>query len=317
MATFLTKARRLDWIGYGLVASGVSLLCIGLSWAENPYSWRSLHVLGPFLVGVSILIALIAYEWKFKKDGLFHHSLFCDRNFPIALGCIYVEGHGAFAANYFVPFQLSTMYPAMDPFRVGLCYAVSYFSFIVFAFLAAFYIWKGKSVRVPVMVGFLSFLAFFVLAATSTASTSEACFWGYMVFLGGGLGLLLTTLVVAAQFSTPPELIAITSGLLLAVRSLGASTGLVVYQAVFSAGLSNNLVSKIAVATSELGLPEESLEPLIRSSDIWRHSCDSRNHGSDSGHYFSGKPCSAERVRPRFQPRLGCCRSVLICCPRW
>ncbi|KIX06978.1 uncharacterized protein Z518_04954 [Rhinocladiella mackenziei CBS 650.93] len=263
IASFRSKLRQLDWIGYGMVASGVSLLCIGLSWAENPYPWKSSHVLAPFLVGVVILVALIVYEWKFRKDGLFHHSLFRHRNFPIALACIYIEGHGAFAANYFVPFQLSTGYPSMGSFRVGLCYAVSYFAFILFALTAGLFIWKTKSVRIPTMSGFLGFLLFFILAATSTTSTPEANFWGYMVVLGAGLGLLLTTLVVAAQFSTPPGLIAITSGLVLAVRSLGASTGLVIFQAVFSAGFSKNLAPKIAAATLSLGMPETSLAPLI------------------------------------------------------
>ncbi|KIW99295.1 uncharacterized protein Z519_00958 [Cladophialophora bantiana CBS 173.52] len=263
IASFRAKLRQLDWVGYAMVASGVSLLCIGLSWAENPYPWKSSQVLGPFLVGVVILLGLIVYEWKFKKDGLFHHRLFIDRNFAIALVCIYVEGHCAFAANYFVPFQLSTVYPSMGSFRVGLCYAVSYFAFVVSALAAGLIIWKKRSVRYPSMTGFLGFLLFFALAATSKASTPEANFWGYMIFLGGGLGFLLTTLVVAAQFSTPPELIAITSGLVLSVRSLGASTGLVIYQAIFSAGISKNLVSKIAAATLPLGLPETSLVSLI------------------------------------------------------
>ena len=148
IASLRTKLRQLDWIGYALVASGVSLLCIGLSWAHNPYPWKSAQVLGPFLVGVILLLALVAYEWKFKKDGLFHHGLFRSRNFPIALFCIYIEGHGAFAANYFVPFQLSILYPSMGLFKVGLCYAVSYFAFIVFALTAGWYATSmGKTLR--------------------------------------------------------------------------------------------------------------------------------------------------------------------------
>ena len=115
----------------------------------------------------------------------------------------------------------------------------------------------------PIMAGFLGLILFFILAATSTTRTPQANFWGYMVLLGGGLGFLLTTLVVAAQFSTPPELIATTSGLVLAIRSLGGSTGLVIYEAVFSHGVSQNLVPKIAAATLPLGLPKESLPLLI------------------------------------------------------
>lgn len=263
VASLQIKLRQLDWVGYILVTFGVTLFCMGLSWAQNPYPWASSHVLGPFLVGLVLLVALIVYEWKVKPDGLFHHSLFRNRNFAITLVCVYIEGHGAFASNYFVPFQLATMYPTMGSFRVGLCYTVSYVASMVISVGAGLVIFKTKSVRYPTMLGFLGFLLFFILAATATPSTPEANIWGYMVFLGGGLGLLLTTLIVAAQFSTPPELIAITSGLVLAIRSLGASTGLVIYQAIFNAGLSKNLAPKIAAAVLPLGLPQTSLGPLI------------------------------------------------------
>ncbi len=259
IASFRSKLSQLDWVGYCLVGSGVALLCTGLAWAQNPYPWANAHVLGPFLVGVVLLFLLAGYEWKIKKDGLFHHSLFRNRNFPLSLVCIYVEGHCAFASNYFVPFQLSVLYPSMSPFRVGLCYSVSYYAFIVFALVAGFVIWRWRSVRLPTIAGFLGFLIYFIVAAVSTTSTPEANFWGYMIFLGMGLGLLLTALVVVAQFSTPPELIAITSGLVLSVRSLGASTGLAIYQAVFSQGLSKNLVPKITGAVLPLGLPDDSL----------------------------------------------------------
>lgn len=257
------KMRSLDWAGYFMVAAGVSLLCIGLSWAENPYPWKSAHVLGPFLVGVAILLVLVVYEWRFKKDGLFHHGLFHRRNFAIALVCSYIEGSGAFATNYFVPFQLSVMYPSMDTFRVGLCYSVSWYAFLVFALTVAHFIYKTRSVRIPTMAGFLLFVLFYILLATTKPSTPEAHFWGFMVLLGGALGLLLITLVVTAQLATPPELIAITSGLVLSVRSLGASTGLVIYNAVLHAGLAKNLGPKMAAAVVPLGLPPTSLAPLI------------------------------------------------------
>lgn len=260
---FGEKLRSLDWAGYFLVAIGVSLLCIGLSWADNPYPWKSQQVLGPFLVGVAILLVLIVYEWKFKTDGLFHHSLFHRRNFAIALVCSYIEGSGAFATNYFVPFQLSIMYPSMDAFHVGLCYSVSWYAFLAFALTVGHFIYKTRLMRIPSMAGFAFLLLFYILVATTKPSTPEAHFWGFMIFLGGALGILLITLIVVAQLATPPELIAITSGLVLSVRSLGASTGLVIYNAVFRAGLVKNLGPKIAAAVLPLGLPQSSVALLI------------------------------------------------------
>lgn len=63
--------------------------------------------------------------------------------------------------------------------------------------------------------------------ASLTLSSAKAV-WAYPVFLGIGLGWSLTYLVAAAQLSAPPHLIAITSGILLAIRSFGGSVGLAI-----------------------------------------------------------------------------------------
>lgn len=56
--------------------------------------------------------------------------------------------------------------------------------------------------------------------------SSSSAVWGYPIFLGVGLGWSLTYLTAIAQLSTPPALIAITSGILLAIRSFGGAIGL-------------------------------------------------------------------------------------------
>jgi len=57
---------------------------------------------------------------------------------------------------------------------------------------------------------------------------SAKAVWGYPVLLGIGLGWSLTYLVTAAQLSAPPQMIAVTSGILLAIRSFGGSTALAI-----------------------------------------------------------------------------------------
>lgn len=63
---------------------------------------------------------------------------------------------------------------------------------------------------------------------TSVTTGSSVAAWIYPVILGLGFGMSLTCLVAIAQLSTPPALIAITSGLVISIRSLGASVGLAI-----------------------------------------------------------------------------------------
>lgn len=259
---FSEKIRKLDWPAYFLLSSGVILFCIGLSWSQNPYPWTNARVLVPFTIGLVLLICLILYSWLIKKDGMIHHELFQHRNFPIALGCLFVEGLAFFSANNYIPFETSVLFTS-DPLLIGAHLGISFVAGVIFAGLGGAWSYYTKTVRPPAIFAFAMFVIFYILSATINTSTPEANFWAYPIFVGGGVGLCITTLMTAAQFATPPELISITTGLVLAVRNLGGTVGLAIYNAVFNHCINANMAPKIADATVPLGLPENSLGAFI------------------------------------------------------
>lgn len=87
--------------------------------------------------------------------------------------------------------------------------------------------------------------------------------WGYPIFVGLGLGICLTCIVTAAQLSAPPELIAITSGLLICIRSFGASVGIAIFTAMLNSKLTANIGPDIAAQVLPLGLAEADLPQFI------------------------------------------------------
>src|SRR2546423_6435174 len=256
------KLHRLDWIGYMLLAAGLVFFCMGLSWSQNPYPWTNAHVLATFLIGIVVSLALIIYEWRFKSDGMFHHDLFGSRNFAIALGCVFVEGLVFFSANNYFSFEVSTLYTT-DPLIVSVHYSIVFITDIVASMVSGAYGSISKSIRLPTTCAFTLFLIFNILMANINVQTSNLNIWGYPVFLGTGLGMCLSALLAVAQLSTPPQLIATASGLMISVRSLGGAVGLAIYDAVFNHGVAANLGSKVAAATLPLGLPSASIGPLI------------------------------------------------------
>lgn len=220
------KLQRLDWVGYGLLTTGLVLFCIGLSWSENPYPWSDAHTSATFAVGMAFIVLLCVYEVFFKKDGMFHHGLFRNKNFPIALACIFCEGVAFFAANQYFAFQVGVMYET-DNLIVGVRYSIALLVSILSALLAGAYCAVTRRVRLITALAFVIFVAFFVGMALSGPSDSSQV-WGFPVLLGFGLGISLCALVTVAQLSTPPELIAIASGLVISIRSLGGAIGLAI-----------------------------------------------------------------------------------------
>ncbi|KAK5048187.1 hypothetical protein LTR84_005857 [Exophiala bonariae] len=262
--SFKEKIRSLDWIGYILLAGGTIPFCLGLSWAQNPYTWKNSHVLGPLLVGSVLLIILGIYAWKFNKTGLFHHQLFHHRNYVISLAALAAEGSSYMAAGIYFPASLSVVRGAtMSPYRQSLCYMVGFCSFAVITLVTGLYVAKTKTVRLTGVLTFVMMLCFYIPMATVNLNTPEANFWGYICFFGAGLGLAFVTFFTAAQFATAPELIAVTTGLGVSIRSFGGSVALAIFNALAASGYSKNVLSQVTNGVVPLGLPEETIGPLI------------------------------------------------------
>lgn len=114
-----------------------------------------------------------------------------------------------------------------DVLIVGTRVAVGYAAGLVASFLTGLYCALTKQIRWATFVAFVIFALFFITMATATKDSSTNV-WGYPVFMGFGLGMTLVLLVTVAQLSTPPELIASASGLIIAVRSLGGTIGIAI-----------------------------------------------------------------------------------------
>lgn len=122
---------------------------------------------------------------------------------------------------------------------------------------------KYRIVRLPGILCLALIVLFNVLMATTTPTTPEANYWGYAVFAGLGLGGAIPTFMVAAQLTTPPELISLVSGLVSVARPIGGVIGLAINNAIFHDSLSTELPKRISAAATALGFSASHLDALI------------------------------------------------------
>ncbi|KAH6949391.1 hypothetical protein BKA56DRAFT_638842 [Ilyonectria sp. MPI-CAGE-AT-0026] len=198
------KLKKLDWVGIIMLPVAVTILCIGLTWSQNPFSWKNAHVLAPFVVGFVLVICLALYEGLIKKDA------------------------------------------------------------IVSSIIASIYCSWSRQLRWPLVISYVGFVLFYA-TMMSVGFGDYTNIWGFNVFLGLGFGGCLTCIVVAAQFSAPPELLAISSGALITARAGGAAICFAIGNAIFNSQIGNNLPKDIASAVLPLGLPPQSLGPFIEA----------------------------------------------------
>ncbi|KAK4213193.1 major facilitator superfamily domain-containing protein [Rhypophila decipiens] len=249
------KLAKLDWIGYFLLASGLVLFSVGLSYSKNPYQWTDARVSATFTVGITLSLCLVIYETSFKKDGMFHHGLFTtNRNFAISIACVFSEGVAFFAANTYFAFEISVLFET-DALLVGVRYSTMMIVSALSACATGYYCARTRSARWATFVAFLIFVIFFVCMATVRKDNGGPT-WGFPVIIGIALGMTLTTLMTVAQLSTPPELLSIASGLFISVRSLGGTIGLAIYNAMFNEAM-GHLGENVAGVVLPGGLVKE------------------------------------------------------------
>ncbi|KAJ6038236.1 siderophore iron transporter [Penicillium canescens] len=258
------KLNRLDWIGYFLFAPGLVLFSMALSWSNNPYSWSSANILGPFIIGVVAMILFAVHEWRFKRDGILNHDLWVNRNFAVSLLVIFVEGLAFFAVNSYFAFEITVIYDA-NILSAGASLTIMFFSGLVFSSVFGLWSSKCKTIRPPLILGCVSLLLFFILLATVKIDTPRYAFYIFPLLSGIAMGSIVPLSMVSAQLTTSPELITLASALMTSVRGLGGAIGLAINNAVLNDTLDKELPAKVGAAALSLGLPSSSLPELINA----------------------------------------------------
>ena len=256
------KINSLDWTGTSVLTAALVTFCVALEYSDNPYTWSNAHVVAPFAVSIVLYLLFAVYEWRFKTDGIMNHQLFSNKNFAMSITATFVEGVAYFTTNSYFTREVQIL-TRTNLFEACLRYCILFVATVTFALLAGFYTAWTKKLCEPLSFGFIVFIIFNFIMASVKTSTSPIVFWGYPVVGGMGLGCLLTELTVAAQMSTPKDMISVTTGIVISVRSLGGAIGVAVNNAVYNQALSRNLVPKIAAAVLPLGFPQQYLSDLV------------------------------------------------------
>ncbi|KAL1847651.1 hypothetical protein Daus18300_013884 [Diaporthe australafricana] len=148
-----------------------------------------------------------------------------------------------------------------DTLIVGLNFGIVFLTYIPASLAVGLYCTKTKKVRWITVCAFLIFVIFFACMSTTNVHTRNEV-WGFPVLMGTGLSMTLIALVAAGQLSVPPDLIAVASGIMISMRSLGGTIGIAIYNAVFISE-TNHIPDNVASAALKAGLPSDSLGEFV------------------------------------------------------
>jgi hypothetical protein len=123
---------------------------------------------------------------------------------------------------------------------------------------------KARTIRVPLIVGFVLLTAGIICLATiqPSDSTSAIIFSG---LAGLGFGAPLVLIIAGVQLSTPHHLIATATAVTTSTRAVSATTFTAIYAAALNTRLAKNIPSYVAEAELEAGLPKTSVPSFVKA----------------------------------------------------
>jgi EmrB/QacA subfamily drug resistance transporter len=253
---------KIDFLGAGLIAGGVSALLIWVSLAGNNFDWMSWQS-AVFVIGSLIaLVAAIVVENRVAEPIIPMH-LFKMRTAVLSIITSVVVGIAMFGSAVFLGeyLQLSR---GQTPTHAGLLTIPMVVGTFIASTLIGQIISRTGHYKRWMVLGAVTMSVGFGLLGTMDAHTSFVLMGVYLLLLGSGTGMIMQNLVLIVQNEVSVKEMGVASASVAFFRSLGGAIGVSVLGAVLGTRVASLTASGIVtqqVPTSQLalladGLPE-------------------------------------------------------------
>jgi EmrB/QacA subfamily drug resistance transporter len=246
-----TVRHRIDYLGAGLLAGGVSALILLTTWGGNQYAWGSATIVGLGVVGVGLLVLFVWQETR-AEEPILPLSLFRSSVFSVANSMGFTIGMTLFGAIVFIPLYLQLVYGAsatgsglrLLPLMAGLLTA---------AILSGRWISRVGRYKAFPIAGTATLVVGMFLLSRLSVGTAPWLASVYMLVVGIGIGLVMQVLVLVVQNDVQPKDIGVATSTATFFRSVGGAFGVAIFGAIFATRLADQLKLLPHAVTAKLG----------------------------------------------------------------
>ena len=246
-----TIRHRIDYLGAGLLAGGVSALILVTTWGGSEYAWGSTTIIGLAAVGIALLVLFVWRETK-AEEPILPLSLFRSSVFSVANSMGFTIGMTLFGAIIFIPLYLQLVYGA-SPTSSGLRLLPLMAGLLVAAILSGRWISRVGRYRMFPIAGTATLVVGMFLLSRLTVGTAPWLASVYMLVVGVGIGLVMQVLVLVVQNDVRPQDIGVATSTATFFRSVGGAFGVAIFGAIFATRLADRLKLLPHAVTARLG----------------------------------------------------------------
>ncbi len=268
--TLPTSPRRktvsIDYAGATLLTVLISCVVLITTWGGDELAWTSPTLLAMAAAAVALLVAFVAIERR-TVEPVLPLRLFRVRTFTLSSAISFVVGVTMFGAVSYLPLYLQTVNGASAT-------ASGLLLIPLMAGLIGSSIWAGRAAshtgrwrRFPI-AGMAIAACGLVLLSRLDASSPVVESALYMIVLGAGVGLVMQTVVLAAQNEVPGSDIGVATSSVTFFRSIGGSIGVAMFGALFTSRLSHAIAGLVPGGLAVDPRDLVSLAPPVRQAYV-------------------------------------------------
>ncbi|GAA3478982.1 MDR family MFS transporter [Streptomyces yanii] len=239
---------KVDYLGATLIAAGVSLLLLWVTFVGNDFDWLSWQTLVMVAASALILLAAVLVESRVQEPVVPLHVV-RRRDPALAIVASLAVGMAMFGGAVFLGqyFQIGRGY---SPTEAGLLTIPLMLGVLVSSTVAGRLVSKTGKVKPYIITGVVVLTLGFLGLSTIDHETSLVLVSVGMLAVGAGVGMSMQNLVLVLQNTVPLSELGAASGAITFFRSLGGTIGVSVLGAV----LANQVATKITHGLAELGV---------------------------------------------------------------
>jgi EmrB/QacA subfamily drug resistance transporter len=238
----VSRARPvIDYLGAGLLATGLSAIVLVTSLGGTTWEWGSGATIFTAALGALALIAFGIVETR-AAEPVIPPALWRERVFTTAGTLSLIVGFALFGAVTFLPLYFQTVDGA-SPSGSGLRLVPMMLGVLLTSIGSGQLISRIGRYKVFPIAGTLVMAVGLFLLSNLGVGTSTAQASLYLLVLGMGLGMVMQVLILAVQNAVPYAVLgAATSGVTL-MRGIGGSLGTAVFGSIFTHRLTDQLAN--------------------------------------------------------------------------
>ncbi|SCL51921.1 MDR family MFS transporter [Micromonospora chersina] len=246
----LPTARRdnvkIDYLGATLIAAGVSLLLVWISFVDDSFAWLSWQT-GAMVGGSVLLLALAVLVESRAAEPVVPLEIVRERTTALAILGSLAVGMAMFGGAVFLGqyFQIGRGY---SPTEAGLLTIPMMAGVLLSSIVAGRLITASGKIKPYIVAGSVILVAGFALLGTIDHETSLVLVGAAMFVVGVGVGMTMQNLVLAVQNTVALKDIGAASSTVAFFRSLGGTIGVSVLGAVLARRVTDRITHDLAAA---------------------------------------------------------------------